>query len=207
MSQKSYQRNTILQTAIILSVIYVGVPLVLHLFPNDHDQGDAKSNGVEEPKVGNDVSLPQAPLTISNILAVLNLIFLAIRHALELLVLRIPFLLYIPLKHAYMLLVYIVRAIARLLYPILLPFIYGTQFATAFLLVPVTFLRKAMAVFYPVYVFIGAACTCGAILGIVARFTNIFILSNVFSIDTRQSKHGHLPSSRDVKPTSKSRGR
>jgi len=207
MSQKSYQRNTIFQTAVILSLIYIGVPLVLHLFPSDHVHVEEVSNGVQEKAPTIESPPSQAPLSISNILAVLSLVFVAIRHTLELVVLRIPLLLYIPLKHAYLLLAYIVRVIARLLYPTLLPLIYGAQFATAFILIPVAFFRKVASLFYPVYVFVGAACTCGAILGLVARFANTFILSNVFSVDTRGPTVGHLPSSNGVRVGSRSRGR
>lgn len=202
---KSSRRNAVLQTAIILSIVYVGVPLVLHLFPDEHGQREAITNSVEEPQVGNEVSLGKAPLSLTNILAVLTVILLAIRHTLELVVLRIPFLLFVPLKHAYLALVYIAKTIARLLYPAVLPLIYGTQFATAFLLIPIIFLQKAMAFLYPIYVFVGAACTCGAILGLVARFTNTFILSNIFSMGNRQSKRNPSPSSRDVKTGSRSR--
>ncbi|KLO11657.1 hypothetical protein SCHPADRAFT_941880 [Schizopora paradoxa] len=203
-AQKS-QRNAILQTAIILSVVYVGVPLVLHLFPDDHAQGEVVTSNVEAPQAGNEVSHSKAPLNITNILTGVTLILLAIRHTLEFIVLRIPLLLYVPLKHAYLVLAYIARTIARLLYPAVLPLIYGTQFATAFLLVPIAFLQKCIAFLYPVYVFVGAACTCGAILGLLARFTNSLILSNIFSISTHRPKQVPSHSSREV--TSTSRGR
>jgi len=192
---RSAQHRTILHAAIILSIVYVGVPLVLHIFSGDSEgashNGSNESTQVAAPTVEVQAALapqPHQPLvTLSSIGGTLRMALLSFRHGFAL-AWRIPGLLVLPIRHAYSILSYVFGIAAAILHPVFVPLVVAIQFIFAFITAPVVLLHRIATALYPIYILIGAACVCGVFTGIAARAANSVVVKSIIGVPRTSSR-------------------
>lgn len=192
--------STILHTVLILSAVYVGVPLYFYLFPSHGVSAIPEAPNVTQsipdpsPVV---VSVPTPTVSASTppssaeshamqfylsiLLTTARYLIFGIWAAISYLP-HLTVLLVVPAKYLYHLATYVVLALANILYPVVAPVILGLQVLSSLVLGPVYFVGNVASALYPLYVFLGAAATCGAVLGFCARWTSGFVLESVIGI-------------------------
>ena len=180
MAPKRRQRTSaILQTVLILTAIYVGVPLYSHFFPSEENV--ATTNDAETQLTAK-TTIP-ALLKLSHVGSALNVAYLTIRHILRA-TFYLPVVVAFPTKHAYFVIARVAKAVARIVYPVVAPLIFGLRFVATFILIPFVAIQRTISILYPLYIFFGTACICGLAVGLAGRYTNSLVLTKVFGIGT-----------------------
>lgn len=187
--------TTILHTVIIMSVVYVGLPLYFHFFPAQVSPGPAESPSSQPPNSSPPPLLPQSPDTghaqfnFGTVVAALSFVLSLTTTAAGALV-RLLGLLILPTYHAYFAVVYVLHVFASVLGPVIEPIILATNLIFSIILSPLFLLYRIGAALYPLYVFLGAACVCGAVVGLFARISSGFILQNAIGVRISSQSDG-----------------
>lgn len=142
--------------------------------------GNATLEEASSPPSSNaNENLNPALLSSSNVLSAIRVAWNITAFSLSYLI-HIPKLVYLPIKHATAIFVYVIEVLLRPVYPILAPVYLALRILLTPIIVPVLLLYRVAVLVYPLYVFLGAAVLCGIMAGLVARRLGGAIVKDVF---------------------------
>ncbi|KAH8115145.1 hypothetical protein DFH11DRAFT_1877421 [Phellopilus nigrolimitatus] len=162
--------NTAFRTVVALSIVYFGVPLLLHLFhPSSGSEILSAFNMVaEEPSLAKSTDAAPILLSLANVLVILRVALAFFISSLSYLV-HLPSIAYFPVRHAFRVTSYVANLLSQPMQPIVAPVRLAVEITLTFVLVPALLVYKFATILYPLYVFLGAACICGALVGLSSR--------------------------------------
>lgn len=168
----------VLHIVAVLTIVYVAIPLVRHLFisgPGEFNANPPSSSTPEDKLPAEPTPEPRpAIFSLAEVRIILGIVYTLIASILSY-SLYIPKLAYLPVRHAFLTIGHVADLAARPLWPILAPFMLAFKILLSPIILPAVILVSVASSLYPLYVFLGAACICGAVVGLLVRLSSSLV--------------------------------
>lgn len=200
--------NTILNVVIVLSIVYVGVPLFFHFFA--YQDSTRTPSPTASSIIDADMASEASPVAINPspalfsftelgiVVRAVGTFFLSVFSYTAWILHKVA---YLPIWHTLRLFGHSLKLAVLPLQPLLAPFTVTLRIAISLALAPGLLIYKMWDVVYPLYVLLGSACVCGALLGFGVREVSKVVVMQI------RSRYSSAVVSKEDRPLSGKRRR